>query len=263
MSKKFFTPIDLTNTSASSGTVVDAPVGVVQWEHTDGTMQIGLRGGSVKLSVGQEQVARIVNKTGEDLLRSQYKVVKVSAAQGQRLAVSLAKADADINSADTLGLVAEDIAKNQEGYVATFGSIKGINTTGSLQGETWNDGDVLYLSPTVFGKLTNIKPQAPQHLVIVGFVIYAHQNNGKIFVKIDNGYEIDELHNIRIIDVLNNDLLAYNSSASVWKNVAMSSASVALSTQTSQTNFASLTISGSSVATQDYVIAKILEYLNP
>jgi len=175
----------------------------LRWNDTDGTLDLGLKGGNVTLQIGQEQVIRVVNKTGADLLESQYKAVRIrrfdeGGAQGQRLAIVLAQANNDTNSVDTLGLVTENIAVNQEGFITTFGLVRDIDTTGTLQGETWNDGDVLYLSPTTPGAVTNIKPQAPNHTIILGYVVYKQQNQGKIFVKVDNGYEIDELHNVRI-----------------------------------------------------------------
>ncbi len=163
------------------------PASRLVWNDTDGTLNLGLKGGVVSSELGQGLVTRIVNKTVPNiyLSGSNYQVVVVAGAQGQRLAVKLAQADNDANSAGTLGVIAEDIARNQEGYIITVGLLKNRNTTGTLQGETWNDGDILYLSPTVAGQITNIKPQAPNHTVIVGYVEYAHQNNGKIYVKID------------------------------------------------------------------------------
>lgn len=201
--------------------------GMFGWNDSDGTANLRLKGDNVTLQVGQETLARVVNKTGANLLESQYKVVRVRIAseggsQGQRLAVVLAQGNNDPDSATTLGIVTEDIANNQEGFITVFGNVNGINTTGSLQGETWVDGDVLYLSPTTAGSLTKVKPIAPQHTVIVGYVLYAHNNQGKIFVKVDNGYELDELHNVKITSVANNDLLQYDSSIQVWKNVATS-----------------------------------------
>jgi len=176
------------------------PFGVakMRWNDTEGTAEIRLKGNNVTLKVGQEQVKRVVNKTSPSitLQAARYQAVIVSSAQGQRLAVKLAKGDSDENSTGTIGLVAETIAANQEGFVKTSGEIAGINTTGALQGETWADGDVLYLSPTTFGALTNVKPFAPNHLVVMGYVEYAHSTNGKIFVKVDNGYELEELHNV-------------------------------------------------------------------
>lgn len=175
-------------------------IGRLHWNDVDGTLQLGLKGGVVSSELGQGLVTRIVNKTvpNIDLLATNYQVVVVAGAQGQRLAVKLAQADNDANSAGTLGIVDENIDKNQEGFVITVGLLKNRDTTGALQGETWSDGNILYLSPTIPGAITNIKPQAPQHTVIIGYVEYAHQNNGKIYVKIDNGYELDELHNVRI-----------------------------------------------------------------
>ena len=92
-------------------------------------------------------------------------------------------------------MVIETIPTNQEGFIITVGQIEDINTTGSLQGETWADGDVLYLSPTVAGRVTNVKPTgATGHIVIIGYVEYSHAINGKIYVTIMNGWELYELH---------------------------------------------------------------------
>lgn len=165
--------------------------------------------------------ATVVNKTGVNLLASNYQVVKVSTAQGQRLAVDFAQANNDNNSADTIGLVRENITNNLTGDITILGQITEINTTGSLQGETWTDGDVLYLSPTTAGKATNIKPTGlTGHLVVLGYVEYAHAIHGKIFVKVANGFELDELHNVYInpTTIANNDVLTYDSSSSLWKN---------------------------------------------
>ncbi len=208
--------------------------GMFAWNDAFGTADLRLKGGNVTLQLGQETLARVVNKTGADLLESQYRVVRVRIAseggsQGQRLAVVLAQGNNDPDSVTTLGIVTETILNNQEGFITVFGNVNNIDTTGSLQGETWLDGDVLYLSPTIPGALTKVKPIAPNHSVTMGYVIYAHGVNGKIFVKVDNGYELDELHNVRITAVANNDLLQYNSTQQVWKNVA---ASVAVPTPT-------------------------------
>ena len=188
------------------------------WNDVNGTLDLGLKGGNVTLQIGQEHVARVVNGSGVDLLEANYQVVRVTGAQGQRLQVVLAQADSDLNSATTLGVVTETILKNQEGFITILGQVRGINTTGTLQGETWSDGDILYLSPSTPGKLTNIKPTAPDHLVIVGYVEYAHQIHGKIFVKVDNGYELDELHNVLINTGSLTDGQLLVRSGSVWTN---------------------------------------------
>ncbi|CAB5225812.1 Intramolecular chaperone auto-processing domain containing protein [uncultured Caudovirales phage] len=195
-------------------------VAKIYWNSSEGTADLGLLGGQVILPLGQKQVARVLNNSGSIFNKSAYQVVKITAAQGQRLAVGLAQANNDANSTDTLGLVAENIANNQEGFITTSGLITNVDTTGDLQLEDWNDGDILYLSPTTPGAITKVKPIAPQHTIIVGFVVYAHKNNGKIYVKVDNGYELDELHNVRITAVADNNILQYNSALAVWENVA-------------------------------------------
>lgn len=195
-------------------------VGMMQWNDQDGTVDLRLKGNNVTLQIGQEQFIRVVNKTGNDLLEANYQAVRISGAQGNRLKVDLARADNDANSAETIGIVTETILNNQEGFVTTSGLVRNIDTTGALQGETWADGDMLYLSGTNYGVITNIKPIAPTHTVILGYVVRAHQTQGQIFVKVDNGYELDELHNVRIQSVADKDVLRYDSATQLWKNVA-------------------------------------------
>ncbi len=196
-------------------------VGRLRWNDYDGTLDLGLKGGNVTLQIGQEQVIRVSNQTGVNLLESNYQAVRVSGVQGNRLKVDLAKADSDATSAETIGIVTETINNNNQGFITTSGLVRNIDTTGTLQGETWADGDMLYLSPTTAGRLTNIKPQAPQHTVIMGYVVSAHQTQGQIFVKVDNGYELEELHNVKITSVADKDILTWNSTTNVWENLSL------------------------------------------
>jgi nitrogen fixation protein len=203
-----------------------AAVGTTRWNNTIGSSETTLKGGSVILKNGVDLVARIVNKVTPNttLTKAAYQAVRVSGAQGQRLAVAFAQANNDANSADTIGLVTETIATNQEGFIICVGQIENINTTGSLQGETWVDGDVLYLSPFTAGAITKVKPTGNGHIVVIGYVEYAHANNGKIYVKVMNGWELDELHDVSITSVANNDALIYESSSQLWKNKTIASA---------------------------------------
>jgi hypothetical protein len=209
----------------NTGGTETSEVGKFNWNDTDGTAELGLKGGNVTLQLGQENVVRVVNKTGANLLEANYQVVRVrtqaeGGAAGQRLAVKLAQADTKANHSGVLGLVTEDINNNQEGFITTFGNINKVNTTGSLQGETWNDGDDLWLSATVAGGVTNVEPTT--HPVRVGYVVYAHSNNGKIFVKVDEGVDqLDELHDVTITGATGGDLLVYNGSTQVWENKSL------------------------------------------
>jgi hypothetical protein len=166
----------------------------------------------------------VINKTTDNLLASEYKVLKVITAQGGRLAVDYALADSDANSSDTIGVVYENINNNQEGRIITIGEITGINTTGNLQGETWADGDSLFLSDTIDGGITNVRPTAPNHGVRLGYVVNVNANNGKIYVKIDNGYEINELHDVYAPSPNNNEGIFWSSGTNRYENRTIATA---------------------------------------
>ena len=234
-----------------------AGVAITRWNNTLGSTETTLKGGSVVLKNGVDLVARVVNKVTPNttLTKAAYQVVKVTGAQGQRLAVNLAQANNDNNSADTLGIVTETIATNQEGFIICVGQLENINTTGSLQGETWNDGDVLYLSPTIPGAITKVKPNGSTgHIVVLGYVEYAHQNNGKIYVKIMNGWELDELHNVFINAPANNDVLTYENATSLWKNKTFTSLSSGLVPYTGATG--AVDLSTNNLTCGDAIIKK-------
>ena len=197
-------------------------VGRMQWNAIDGTMDLRMMGNNVTLQIGEENVTRVVNKSGINLLESNYQVVRArkvaeGGAQGQRIAVVLAQGNSENNSTEVLGLVTETINTNQEGFITCFGEVKEIDTTGSLQGETWVDGDILYLSSTVAGALTNVRPIAPNHSVIVGYVTYAHAVHGKIYMAIDTGYELGELHNVYAPSPTANQSIYWNATNSRYQ----------------------------------------------
>jgi len=225
----------LTLDTSPTGT---ATVGTTRWNDTIGSVETTLKGGNVILKNGVDLIARIVNKVSPNttLTKAAYQAVKISGAQGQRLGVALAQANDDNNSADTLGIVIETITTNQEGFIMTVGTLEGINTTGSLQSETWADGDILYLSPTTAGRITNIKPTAPNHLVIIGYVEYAHSVNGKIYVKIMNGWELGELHDVDTTESkstpidADNLLLQDSADLSIWKKLSWANVKATLKT---------------------------------
>jgi hypothetical protein len=229
-----------------------ATVGTTRWNDTIGSSETTLKGGNVILKNGVDLVARVVNKVTPNttLTKAAYQAVRVSGAQGQRLAVALAQANNDNNSADTIGLVTETIATNQEGFIMTVGQLEGINTTGSLQGETWVDGDVIYLSPTTAGALTNVKPVAPNHIVIIGYVEYAHANNGKLYVKVMNGWELGELHDVDTTESKTTPvdadavLLQDSADSSIWKRLTWANLKA-----TAKTYFDTLYVAGNTAIT--------------
>jgi hypothetical protein len=187
-------------------------VGKLYWDDGDGSLAVGLKGGNVSLQIGQENVAMIYNGTGSTI--SQGSVVAVSGAQGQRPSVVLADADSEALSAATLGIAIENIANGAEGFAATFGLVRGIDTS------AFSEGDPIYLSQTA-GGFTNVRPLAPAHTVFLGWVIKVNASSGEVFLNISNGWEISELHDVRITSIANNQVLQYDSTAEYWKNVSV------------------------------------------
>lgn len=149
------------------------------------------------------------NTTGATLTKGT--AVYISGATGQISTVSKALATSDATSAQTLGLVTANISNNSNGNVTLIGTITNIDTS------AYADGQQLYLSPTTAGTLTATKPYAPSHMVYMAVVEHAHPTQGKLFVKVQNGYEMDELHDVSAQSPANNDGLFYNTTTSLWE----------------------------------------------
>lgn len=157
----------------------------------------------------QTLVAYVTNAEAVTITKGQP--VYLYQAQGDRATVKLAANLGDGTSAKTLGLAAENIAAGQTGFVMCQGVLDGLNLG------SFNAGDTLYLGATA-GSLTATKPSAPNHLVYIGVVERANSGNGQIYVRPQNGYELEELHNVAISTPLNDQYLMYESSTGLWKN---------------------------------------------
>jgi hypothetical protein len=160
------------------------------------------------------------NSTGSTMYRGT--IVYLHGSTGNRPNILKAIATSDATSAQTFGVVISDIANNSDGEVATLGTLDDLDTrsnaTHPFTTDTLADGDILYLSPTTAGYVTNVKPYAPYHIVYVGMVVKTHPSLGTIVYRVQNGYELDEIHNVSAQTPSNNDGLFYESSTSLWKN---------------------------------------------
>jgi hypothetical protein len=159
------------------------------------------------------------NSTGATLY--QGIIVYISGSTGNRPNFVKAQANAESTSAGTFGVVVNDITNNSDGYVCTIGTLHNldtrINASHPFTDVTLSDGDTIYLHPTIAGYVTNVKPSAPNHLVYIGKVIRTTASNGTIVYRIQNGYELKEIHDVQANSPANNDLLYYDSSDTQWK----------------------------------------------
>ena len=197
-------------------------------------------------------LAYVTNDEAVTITRGQP--VYVSGGVGDRVKVKLAYNTADSTSAQTIGIVSTaSIAANQKGIIIVQGQLDNLNL---FPTSTWADGDYIYLGATP-GSITNVKPVAPNHLVYLGYVTTASNGSaGRMYVKVQNGYELQELHNVYInpATLTNNDLIQYNSSTSLWVNRSLSAAGI-------QSTLSGTGIVKSTAGTISYINGTTAEYV--
>lgn len=186
-------------------------------------------------------VLEVYNNTGATLTKGT--VVYINGGHGNLPTVTKAKADSDSTSAQTLGMIQTDLTNMNNGYVLVIGKLTDINTN------AFAPGTQLYLSGSTAGTYTSTKPRAPIHLVYVGIVSRQHPTQGIIEVKVQNGYEMDELHDVQIYSLQNNHALLYDSVSSLWLNKYITTAEVIHTTDKRYVTDAELTVIGNTSGT--------------
>lgn len=142
--------------------------------------------------------------------------IYISGSSGNKPLIIKANANTEQTSSKTFGFVHSTINDHQNGYVVTEGVLAGLNTQGLTEGVAiWlgSNGE----------HFTQVKPNAPIHAVFLGMVIRAHQTQGSILVKIQNGFELEELHNVATLDAVQGDTIVYNATTELWENKPMGS----------------------------------------
>jgi len=162
-------------------------------------------------------ITTVYNKSGATIPKGS--VVYISGAHSSNLpSIDLAKANTEETSAYTYGLVETDISNNSQGTVIQIGLITNLN----LPTSTYTDGQTLYLSPTVAGGYTLTKPTAPNHYVAIGTVTRAHPTLGTIQIAIRNGFQLDEMSDVKIALLpLDSTLLQFSRTDSLWHDVSV------------------------------------------
>lgn len=215
-----------------------------QYYYSNGTSWIALGGGSGNLPTGgatgdilakasgtNYDVQWIPNytstvqhevKAGVALTKGQ--AVYVSSANGTNIIVSKASNVSESTSSKTMGLAASSAALNGIIFVITEGLLTGTG------GAPLNTGSATAGDPVWLGTNGNLlfglanKPVAPAHLVFIGIVTRSSATVGEIFVKVQNGFELGELHDVDALNASNNDGLFYNTSNSLWEHKSIGTA---------------------------------------
>jgi hypothetical protein len=135
-------------------------------------------------------------------------------SSGTTITVALADASAEATAAQTLGLAQESIAHNANGYVVAVGLLDGISTAALTEGQ------IVWLSETA-GEGTSTRPTQPAHGVVLGYCVkQGPGTSGILYVKVDNGLELEELHDVLIVGATAGQVLR-RASDGLWKNAQL------------------------------------------
>lgn len=191
---------DSSGSNGSSGQVLSSNGSTVSWVNA---------GSSVANDVQNQVKAGVAINKGQ--------AVYVTGADGTNIIVGLASNTTEATSSKTLGLLNATVAVNGFADVVQIGKLAGLNTSAATVGDpVWlgTNGNLIY-------GLAN-KPYAPAHLVFIGVVTRVNANNGEIFVTVQNGFELNEIHDVDLKTnvPINGDVLGYNGTLWVNKTIA-------------------------------------------
>jgi len=141
------------------------------WNDADDTVNI-FHSDDVVQQIGEEIYARATNSSG------------VAIANGAAVALDPAGpgfqnhiADGSLPIIYTIGLATQAIDAGDTGRVTFWGQVRGVNTA------AFSVGDILYVSPSTLGGLTNVRPTSPDFVIPMGVVVVAHATLGQIYVR--------------------------------------------------------------------------------
>lgn len=198
-----------------AGTISITGAGSVS-QYIDGTG--ALRTFPTIIGEASNLVREVYNDSGATMTKGT--VVYINGGQGNLPTIAKALATGDSTSAQTYGVVQNNISNMSNGFIVVIGDLYDMATNGFAVGTQ------LYLSSTVAGEFTSTKQYAPAHLVYVGIVTRSHPTQGVIAIKIQNGYEMDELHNVSARFASDGDILKYVSSTGQWTKTAGSTTNI-------------------------------------
>jgi hypothetical protein len=189
-------------------TGVPAALGTLSWNATDNTLD--LQSDGITYQLGQELAQNVKRFDNSGLTNG--KVVYVTGSDGANILVDYAIATSDATSGNTFAVMTASASGGAKAPATTFGLVRQLDTSAMTEGAT------VWLSGTVAGGMTTTKPSAPTHTVQIGICVRSHATEGVIFVQIQNGYELEELHNVAISSAAEGQVLTYEASTGLWKN---------------------------------------------
>jgi hypothetical protein len=210
MSQKFKSEVELealNNATADTDKFLVSDGGIIKYR----------TGAEVRTDIGADSVSVVKHQVKAGVAINKGQAVYVTSADGTNMIVGLASNASEATSSKTMGLMASTVSTNGFGNVIAEGLLAGLNTNGATAGDpVWlgTNGNLIY-------GLTN-KPYAPAHLVFIGIVTRVNSNNGEIFVKVQNGFELNEIHDVdlKTTTPVNGHLLGFDGTLWVNKTIA-------------------------------------------
>ena len=215
--------LDKLTFDVAAGEDLTAP-GEMAWDDEFGTLDVILSNGDdlVTMHVGQDIYYRVKNASGVTLTKGTVVMSTTPSGSSGKISVTKAVADGSVPSQYIMGVVAEEILADAEGFVVHFGRVRRLNT----QTPNWNPGDILWADPAVPGGLTKVEPAAPNSRTIVATVLSRNQSNGAIFVRPTYGSDLGDDERVRLTNITNGQALIYNGTVGVFENVSLSASNV-------------------------------------
>jgi len=159
--------------------------------------------------INTNAVDKVTVKLNEGVTKGQ--AVYATGASGTNILVSKASNTTEATSSKTLGLAFITGVTNDVINIVTNGLLDGLDTSSATI------GDPVFLG--VNGNLIyGTEPASPTHLIFIGFVTRVSATVGEIFIKIQNGYQLAQLHDLLLTGVTNNQVLQYETATQLWKN---------------------------------------------
>ena len=218
MSIKRLVPLNTVSLPSNPPTAIAGDIyynsGLSKLLYFNGTDWIELAGSANSLVYAKSIYQDVRNQSGATIPIGTPVYISGAIGASGKILISPASNASEATSSKTMAITTSAISNNSNGQIISEGLLEGIDTTGA------SDGDPVWLGVNgakIYG-LAN-KPAAPAHLVFLGIVVNGGSANaGSIFVKIQNGFELQEIHNVSISSLLNGNILAYDSTTSTWKN---------------------------------------------
>jgi len=183
---------------------------------TDGAGNLSFVDAAVATADSNLVYYNVKNSSGSTIIKG--KAVRAVGTDGNsgHILIDEMVADGSVESKYFIGVLETDLDNGDIGRVIHLGEIDQFNTLGQ-NGQTWSDGDVLWLDPANPGDYTLTEPNGPNYKIAAAIVLNA-ATNGKIQVRVQANEGVHDLHDVKLGTLGTGDLLIYNTTLQVWEN---------------------------------------------